>query len=184
MESMAYPEDRCCYCRCYLGRSPCEGSRARVTPGRQVWEERITPALSLRTGIPGLPGGDRPAVWRGAGMAWCRLAAPPALERVGAWAKELGEPVLRLRQRAAKRLGVSLSPDAQAHVLVQARLVAPCTWLADCQRIEEDRYRKPGHPDACKEAWMLYLALVGERLQLTEPLGTPRAFSHGEPSEG
>jgi hypothetical protein len=23
-------------------------------------------------------------------MAWCRLAAPPALERVGAWAKELG----------------------------------------------------------------------------------------------
>jgi hypothetical protein len=178
MESMAYPEDRCCCCRYYLGRSPCEGWCARVAPGRQAWEERIPPALSLRTGIPGLPDGGRPAVWRGTGMAQCGLAAPPALERVEAWAKELGEPVLRLCQ------GVSLTPDAQAPVLVQAHLVAACTWLADCQRIEEDRYRKPGHPDACKEAWMLYLALVGERLQLTEPLGTPRAFSHGEPSEG
>jgi hypothetical protein len=31
---------------------------------------------------------------------------------------------------------------------------------------------------------MLYMALMGEHLQVTEPLGTPRAFSHGEPSEG
>ena len=117
-------------------------------------------------------------------MAWCGLAAPPALERVEAWAEELGEPALRLCQGAAKRLGVLLSPDAQAHVLAQVRLVAACTWLADHHRFAEDGWRNPGHPDACKEAWMLYLALVGERLQVTGPLGTPRAFSHGEPSEG
>lgn len=124
-------------------------------------------------------------------MAHCRLAALPALEQVEAWAEEPDEPALRRCQELARRLKLRLDPDAQMFVLVQARLVAAYTWLADRQHVLEGRCREPGHPDTCSdrlrteafarcggdyiieqvggEAHMLYLELLSEYLQPVWP---------------
>jgi hypothetical protein len=112
-------------------------------------------------------------------MAWCRLAAPPALERVGAWAKELGAR-REFCQRCKHPLAELLPLQHGGRVEASQEVRQPVAAAFD-QSVERLRH-------FCalllQEAWMLYMALMGEHLQVTEPLGTPRAFSHGEPSEG
>jgi hypothetical protein len=38
-------DDRCCYCRYYLGRNAYEGWCARVAPGQRVWAENAACSL-------------------------------------------------------------------------------------------------------------------------------------------